>query len=362
MLNGKAFGSGRRWETVQEYDVTQALRAGKNEILVRARHTAAAAGLIAELTADATRVVTDDSWRCAKTANGEQQGVEKIGSFRDSLWYKHHMGPPKLDGAVAKPAPAAATVAAVEQPKFKPSDLAMTWWKNPDVLPFDVRASEPTPVGWYRFTSPPGLRSMTIIGCRGKVQAWANGKSLSAICREDGVDCYPLSQPTATPVSVLLRIEQARGCYAGAALPEYIQLDCGPGRIALGDWSQNEGLATYSGGAFYRKTVTLTDEQLKASVTLDLGEVAASAEVRINGQLAGTKVAPPWTLEVTKLLKPGENNIEVLVCNTLANHYLTVPTRYRGSPVPRLGKLFAIFSNPWKNPRADFQALESFHE
>jgi len=28
--------------------------------------------------------------------------------------------------------------------------------------------------------------------------------------------------------------------------------------------------------------------------------------------------------------KAGENLIEVLVCNTLANHYLTVPTRYRG--------------------------------
>jgi hypothetical protein len=29
-------------------------------------------------------------------------------------------------------------------------------------------------------------------------------------------------------------------------------------------------------------------------------------------------------------VKPGENRIEVLVFNTLANHYLTIPTRYRG--------------------------------
>ena len=43
------------------------------------------------------------------------------------------------------------------------------------------------------------------------------------------------------PVTVLLRIEQERGCYGGAALPEPIQLDCGPGQIALGDWSKNEG-------------------------------------------------------------------------------------------------------------------------
>jgi hypothetical protein len=29
-------------------------------------------------------------------------------------------------------------------------------------------------------------------------------------------------------------------------------------------------------------------------------------------------------------VRPGENRLEILVCNTLANHYSTVPTRYRG--------------------------------
>ena len=47
------------------------------------------------------------------------------------------------------------------QPIFHQSPLAMKWWNNPDVLPFDVRAAEPNPVGWYRFTAPPGLRSTT---------------------------------------------------------------------------------------------------------------------------------------------------------------------------------------------------------
>jgi hypothetical protein len=30
------------------------------------------------------------------------------------------------------------------------------------------------------------------------------------------------------------------------------------------------------------------------------------------------------------LVTSGENRVEVLVCNTLANHYTTVPTQYRG--------------------------------
>jgi hypothetical protein len=130
-----------------------------------------------------------------------------------------------------------------------------------------------------------------------------------------------------------LRIEQERGCYAGAALPEYIKLDCGRGQITLGDWSKNDGLLSYSGGAWYRKTVTIPAAK---QVTLNLGEVVASAEVRVNGRPAGIKVSPPWTLDISKLVKPGENRIEVLVCNTLANHYTTIPTRYRGQTVSGL--------------------------
>jgi hypothetical protein len=220
-----------------------------------------------------------------------------------------------------------------QKPKFKLSPLASPWWNNPAVLPFDIKPDVKNPVGWYKFVSPPGLRAMTVIGCRGKMQAWADGNQLSAVCREYGVDVYSITRPAEKPVQVLLRIEQERGFYAGAALPNYIQLDCGTGQIELGDWSKNEGLASYSGGAWYRKTLALPAAK---RVILDLGSVAASAEVRVNGKLAGVRVAPPWTLDISSLVKEGENRIEVLVCNTLANHYCTVPTNYRGSPVSGL--------------------------
>jgi hypothetical protein len=35
-------------------------------------------------------------------------------------------------------------------------------------------------------------------------------------------------------------------------------------------------------------------------------------------------------------VKAGENRIAILVCNTLANHYATVPTHYRGNPTSGL--------------------------
>jgi hypothetical protein len=247
------------------------------------------------------------------------------------------------------PAPARAPTAPLPpgtQPTFQPSDLAMSWSKNPHVLPFDVRALEAAPVGWYRFVAPPGLRAFTLTA-RGQVQAWADGAPLTP----SSPGRYVVPQPSAKPVTVRLRIAQDRGCYGGAALPEPIRLECNPGEIALGDWAQNEGLAAYSGGAWYRKTITLTADQARGRVSLDLGHVVASAEVRINGQLAGIRVAPPWTLDVSRWVKPGANRLEVLVCNTLANHYVTIPTRYRGELVSGLvGPVTLISTTPTAAP------------
>ena len=320
-INGTAIGSGNRWEAVQEYNVTKALRVGRNEIVVRAHNDGADAGLIAELVAGTTRVSTDASWRVAKAETGEAVNAEPVSSFTESLWYKHQHGPPKLEPMTAAPAS--------EQPKFKVSPLAMSWWTNVNVLPFDVRASEKTPVGWYRFVSPPGLRAMRL-KAHGKVQAWVDGKPLLDVA-DSGNTLHLVPQPSAQPVTVLLRIEQERGRYAGAAFDEPIQLDCGPGQTTLGDWTKQGVLECYSGGAWYRKPVALTPEQVRGRVTLDLGELASSAEVRVNGKPAGIRVSPPWKFDLTGLVKPGDNRVEVLVLSALGGHYMTVPTRYRGS-------------------------------
>ncbi len=90
-------------------------------------------------------------------------------------------------------------------------------------------------------------------------------------------------------------------------------------------------LSSYSGGAWYRKTVALASAQLGSRLTLGLGAVVATAEVRVNGKTAGIRVAAPWQFDISGLVKVGDNRIEVLVYNTLANHYRTIPTRYRGS-------------------------------
>jgi hypothetical protein len=218
--------------------------------------------------------------------------------------------------------------------------MKMCWFDMPGLLPFDTRPQEANPAGWYRFTSPPGLREMTFVA-HGKVQAWADGREMTVSDikkREGGAHEYKavVQNPVADAVIAALRIEQERGVYAGEALPEPVALNCGQGEIKLGNWAQQGVLETYSGGAWYRKQLTLTSEQTRRRVTLDLGNLSSSAEVRVNGKPAGIRIAPPWRFDITKLVKPGKNRIEILVLSTLNGHYATIPTRYRGTTVSGL--------------------------
>ncbi|HUT14136.1 MAG TPA: glycosyl hydrolase [Thermoguttaceae bacterium] len=202
--------------------------------------------------------------------------------------------------------------------------LATTWFDDPSVIRFDVHAGA-RPAEWFRFTAPCGLRAMTVTA-KGAVEAWTAGRPMRAA----GQGRFEAVGPLPRAAVIALRVVPETGACGAAVFPDPVRLECGPGVTALGDWSKAGVLECYSGGAWYRRTVTLTAEQARGEVALELGKVVATAEVRVNGQVGGIRVAPPWRVDISKQVKPGENRIEVLVYNTLANHYLTIPTRYRG--------------------------------
>ncbi len=202
--------------------------------------------------------------------------------------------------------------------------LSTVWFDDPAVIRFDVHAGR-RPAEWFRFVAPPGLRGMNVT-VRGEVAAWANGQPLQSA----GQGRFEIDSPSRHASRIALRVLPAIGYGGAASLPDPVRLDCGSGLTSLGDWSQQGVLECYSGGAWYRQNVELTAEQARGPVTLDLGQVVATAEVRVNGELAGIRVAPPWKVDLTGMVQSGQNRLEVLVFNTLANHYLTIPTRYRG--------------------------------
>ena len=211
--------------------------------------------------------------------------------------------------------------------------IAMKWFRSSH-LPYGVRGgSERTA---YRFETAPGLESLTLDLAGQLEKAWVNGVPIDAKrqIRQTEPGCYEITLPNkVSHVSVVaLQILPEDGADGAAVFRAPIQLHCGTGWMEAGDWSKVGALRYYSGGMYYRKVVSLTAEQIAQGVRLDLGSVSATCEIKVNGRDAGTYIYSPFQAEITSLLHPGENQIEVLVYSTLANHYQTIPTPYKGDP------------------------------
>jgi len=103
------------------------------------------------------------------------------------------------------------------------------------------------------------------------------------------------------------------------------------------DWtlSDDERIRYFSGTAEYRTSFTLTEEDAEAgTITLDLGQVMIMCRVRINGEDAGGLWTPPYSLDITGLVKEGENTLEVDVVNNWRNRLIgdeRLPENKRGT-------------------------------
>lgn len=78
-----------------------------------------------------------------------------------------------------------------------------------------------------------------------------------------------------------------------------------------------EELRNFSGSVIYRKRFNWSSSATR--VDLDLGEMKNIAEVTLNGTAVGLLWKPPFRLDVTQALKPGENELVVRVTNLLVN-------------------------------------------
>ena len=225
--------------------------------------------------------------------------------------------------------------------------LAMRWYGDPAVIPLDVSAGRHA-AEWFRFLSAPGTAAIRVRAL-GQVQAWIDGKPMA----DAGEGRFVAPEPLPAAAVVALRIVPRIGSTGGAAIPEPVVVETdGSGSIPLGDWSRMGILNNYSGGVRYRTAFTLTEDEAKAKATLDLGRVVATAEVHLNGSKVGVRVAPPWRFDLAGLLKPGHNRLEVLVYSTLANHYQTIPSRYRGNPQAGLLGPVSLRSRDWDTGEA----------
>lgn len=101
----------------------------------------------------------------------------------------------------------------------------------------------------------------------------------------------------------------------------------GPGEITfptLDDWSQRteDGIKFYSGTAIYKTSFMVPATSKTKRGVLDLGKVAVMGEVILNGKNLGTCWKSPYIMDITDVLKAGENKLEIKVVNLWINRQI----------------------------------------
>ena len=100
----------------------------------------------------------------------------------------------------------------------------------------------------------------------------------------------------------------------------------GPEKITfdkLTDWTTHadRGIKYYSGIATYKKTFDSSVRKGKRGnrIYLDLGTVHDMARVKLNGKDLGVVWCAPWRVDITDVVKPNGNKLEIEVANRWAN-------------------------------------------
>lgn len=103
----------------------------------------------------------------------------------------------------------------------------------------------------------------------------------------------------------------------------------GPAEVVfdkLTDWTlrAEQGIKYYSGTAVYQKTFNISKEMLSSqgSVVIDLGEVNCMAQVSLNSTDIGTLWTAPWSIDITKFLKEGRNELIIKTVNLWPNRLI----------------------------------------
>lgn len=121
--------------------------------------------------------------------------------------------------------------------------------------------------------------------------------------------------------------------------------------IRVGPWTENTGPEHryFAGTAKYRHAFTLPPNFRAASphVILDLGHLWSVGEVHLNGRSLGILWAPPFTVDVTSVLRDGTNELIIEVTGTWHNR-LVGEAR---SELPKLTRTNITVSQrkPWKD-------------
>jgi len=321
-------GPWANWTRPERFNIQPHLQNGENVIAVWIQDLGIEAGfsmapktdarglLLAMKMRDQTgresEIVTDATW---KGSIAQQTGWQQAG-FDDSAWANvTAVGKMSVEPWGLKPLE---NLGAVTEPKRRlainlPSPYLTCFGEVADIV-YDVKPDSAGRVGWYRFQAPPGLSRLDL-HTEAPARVWVNGVEVSV---EQAV--AKVAEPPMGVSQVSIRLEMQPGAYGGAAFTEPIALHLKGGQIQTGCWA-DYAMPTYSGIGVYKQTVSFNADQADKRVVLDLGQVLVAAEVLVNGTQAGVRLARPFTFDLTGLVRPGDNTLEIRIANTIAPHY-----------------------------------------
>ena len=167
---------------------------------------------------------------------------------------------------------------------------------------------------------PPGAAALERpLPVTGEYALWVNGqlieKNLGMQASDTGqIDLEALMTPDRNTLAI-----ETFSHHGPAGLAHPITVTCKPAKIdRLKSWEQL-GFGFYSGRVLYRRQVRIGDAFKRA--WLDLGKVEHYVEVFVNGRLTDTLLWPPYELEITDYLEEGENELVLVVANSIANRF-----------------------------------------
>ena len=137
-------------------------------------------------------------------------------------------------------------------------------------------------------------------------------------------------KPTVETSRTLPKVTETKLAAVDGAWKVSFQPDRGaPSSITLNklsSWSDNAdaGVKYFSGTGTYTQTVEASESWFEkgAHFWLDLGDVKNLAEVTVNGKNLGVVWHAPYRIDVTSALKPGANELNIMVTNAWVNRLI----------------------------------------
>jgi len=152
--------------------------------------------------------------------------------------------------------------------------------------------------------------------------------SVFVVFRESANNPEVSSQKGIAKAPELKPLMELSGPWEVAFAPKWFYPDNGTGGKVrfeeLADWSKRpeEAVKYFSGTAVYQKSFDWQQTAGNGRVWIDLGRVEVIAEVELNGKNLGVVWKPPFRVDVSDALKPGENLLVVKVTNLWPNRLI----------------------------------------